>query len=904
MCVCVSDLCFNVGKNQAKRWKKCITELCKDELSYRLLWDQRDTGVEISLHWRGGAGNDVWFPGSIIGYNTKEKKHIVDFNDGKERLYDLSRVFFRIEKLPDNRRDTAVYDVTEQDTHFMASNLEKKTSVSTLKACQSFHEVEIAAIETTPTGVASSTILLEETKTATSVLPAVNVIVQPPTLISIKYMPEFGSKHQHQSNEQFNCEQHEQLHHYGLKEGDSVVIEATCSHAKPIKKETSMSIHLNNGRSIVLDQSTEDTYVGIYIIQQGTESSNSTSEDTASLMALSIDIGTAQDETGTAVVIADDGKIIKNTNMQPSGIDKIVIATQEMKLKAIEYETNTDQSLVVNDEITITATCTMSFSTEIEEGTTMSIELNNQKTVRLQKAKEHTDGKVQMDFKHIYVGTYIVEKGDDVEELMANGYQTESAMDESGNTLKKDTVIQGIKEYQPSETITIDTQAKERAAAKTKADAAAAAETKRMADENAAKEAAAAALASQLSAKSAADAKRLEEEEKIRLEKAQEIARIAAEAEIARLLAEENKRIADEKAQAEIEQEEQDRLKIEAATVAAEAAAAEAIRLVEEERLARKAAENAAKVKAMAEQKATEDEDAAVAAFELVVKAAAEAKLAQEAQEMADQKAIEARKEHERVLAAANLKRIADKKAAAKVQSVQETKMIALARAANESVAETTARKKQIQMVLKEMLLGETYKWTFELSKPIVLNEHSYCTCSQTNNKRNGNKTQGELAHELHDGNQYVTVYSHTHKDQVFTCDTDLIVGSTIIPKSILIQVVQTRLSNKICFQPNTCIVVDQCKHICGMVAKLLTAHPDVRIRVDGHVKMKNKYRTDVDKMGQAERLSALRARSVVNEFIHFGIEANRMDHKGFGGSMPLPKGQDDKRVEISVLDL
>jgi len=138
----------------------------------------------------------------------------------------------------------------------------------------------------------------------------------------------------------------------------------------------------------------------------------------------------------------------------------------------------------------------------------------------------------------------------------------------------------------------------------------------------------------------------------------------------------------------------------------------------------------------------------------------------------------------------------------------------------------------------------------------------------------------------------------------VFTCDTDLIVGSTIIPKSILIQVVQTRLSNKICFQPNTCIVVDQCKHICGMVAKLLTAHPDVRIRVDGHVKMKNKYRTDVDKMGQAERLSALRARSVVNEFIHFGIEANRMDHKGFGGSMPLPKGQDDKRVEISVLDL
>ena len=82
------------------------------------------------------------------------------------------------------------------------------------------------------------------------------------------------------------------------------------------------------------------------------------------------------------------------------------------------------------------------------------------------------------------------------------------------------------------------------------------------------------------------------------------------------------------------------------------------------------------------------------------------------------------------------------------------------------------------------------------------------------------------------------------------------------------------------------------------MVAKLLNANPDIRIRVDGHVKMKKKYRKDEGKMKQAERLSQLRAKGVVKELIGFGIAKDRMDYKGFGGSVPLPKGQDDKRNE------
>ena len=161
---------------------------------------------------------------------------------------------------------------------------------------------------------------------------------------------------------------------------------------------------------------------------------------------------------------------------------------------------------------------------------------------------------------------------------------------------------------------------------------------------------------------------------------------------------------------------------------------------------------------------------------------------------------------------------------------------------------------------------------------------------------------QGVLATKLIGSNQYITVYSHSN--QTFTVEEDLNVGGTIVPAAILKQVNMVTLSNKIRFQENTVIVIEESKHICHMVAKLLNANPDIRIRVDGHVKMKKKYRKDEGKMKQAERLSQLRAKGVVKELIGFGIAKDRMDYKGFGGSVPLPKGQDDKRVEISVMGL
>ena len=91
----------------ADQWVKNITMLCTGKLAYRLLWDRRDTGCEISLHFKA---DDVWFPGTIVGFNEVSKQHQIVFQDGKPRLYSLSNVFFRVEQLPSDRRDHRLYD--------------------------------------------------------------------------------------------------------------------------------------------------------------------------------------------------------------------------------------------------------------------------------------------------------------------------------------------------------------------------------------------------------------------------------------------------------------------------------------------------------------------------------------------------------------------------------------------------------------------------------------------------------------------------------------------------------------------------------------------------------------------------------------------------------------------------
>ena len=97
------ELIFDVDTAEIRDlWVRCIKRLALGELDYQLVWDQRDAGTEISVHWRA---DDTWFPGVISGFDTLKNEHLLQFDDGKTRLYDLSRVFFRIVQLPDWRRD-------------------------------------------------------------------------------------------------------------------------------------------------------------------------------------------------------------------------------------------------------------------------------------------------------------------------------------------------------------------------------------------------------------------------------------------------------------------------------------------------------------------------------------------------------------------------------------------------------------------------------------------------------------------------------------------------------------------------------------------------------------------------------------------------------------------------------
>ena len=61
------DLCFDLIKgSMANQWVKLMNDLMKDDLAYRLQWDNRDQGTELSLHW---SGDDKWFPGTILNYD-------------------------------------------------------------------------------------------------------------------------------------------------------------------------------------------------------------------------------------------------------------------------------------------------------------------------------------------------------------------------------------------------------------------------------------------------------------------------------------------------------------------------------------------------------------------------------------------------------------------------------------------------------------------------------------------------------------------------------------------------------------------------------------------------------------------------------------------------------------------
>ena len=105
-------------------------------------------------------------------------------------------------------------------------------------------------------------------------------------------------------------------------------------------------------------------------------------------------------------------------------------------------------------------------------------------------------------------------------------------------------------------------------------------------------------------------------------------------------------------------------------------------------------------------------------------------------------------------------------------------------------------------------------------------------------------------------------------------------------------------------FKPNTTKIVPESKGALEKIAKILAENPGVLVDVEGHVWVPNSKRNDPTMMRQAAKLSAYRAKSVVKYLRKKGVAKNQLNAEGFGGSRPLPEGEDSKRVEIKVVGL
>ena len=105
-------------------------------------------------------------------------------------------------------------------------------------------------------------------------------------------------------------------------------------------------------------------------------------------------------------------------------------------------------------------------------------------------------------------------------------------------------------------------------------------------------------------------------------------------------------------------------------------------------------------------------------------------------------------------------------------------------------------------------------------------------------------------------------------------------------------------------FKPNTTKILAESKSALEKIAKILVENPGVLVNVEGHVWVPSSKRNDPKMMREAAKLSLYRAKSVVKYLRKKGVEKNQLTAEGFGGSRPLPEGEDSKRVEIKVVGL
>ena len=214
------------------------------------------------------------------------------------------------------------------------------------------------------------------------------------------------------------------------------------------------------------------------------------------------------------------------------------------------------------------------------------------------------------------------------------------------------------------------------------------------------------------------------------------------------------------------------------------------------------------------------------------------------------------------------------------------------------AVKRTKSKQQQVdvQENLVDVLQGQTTTWTYIVNNSGVF-AHPGDRVTQSN-------ATGEVESATPGEKNTTMLVVKSSEEQQFDTERSLLVAGTTILAKELVAVSSVTVANCINFKPNTTIIVVECKYIVGKIAHILIANPEIRVRIDGHVKMSQRARADPQKVDQSIRLSKERADHVVKELEFLGVDGSRMTARGFGGTRPLPKGQNDKRVEISVVGL
>lgn len=121
-------------------------------------------------------------------------------------------------------------------------------------------------------------------------------------------------------------------------------------------------------------------------------------------------------------------------------------------------------------------------------------------------------------------------------------------------------------------------------------------------------------------------------------------------------------------------------------------------------------------------------------------------------------------------------------------------------------------------------------------------------------------------------------------------------------PPKVEVKDEKIELNEKVNFETGKAALLPASKELLDEVAKVLTDHPELqKIRIEGHT----------DNAGGAAynlKLSNNRAKSVREYLVSKGIDAKRLESKGFGLSKPIgdnktPEGREqNRRVELHIV--